>query len=577
MTSLIEERATPNEPGDEAPARAASVIERMLSSTVGAVCVLMAIYIGVVGLSDLEGNIGSDVGGKTATVDALVANGSLDLGYWAEEHDPDGSVHPMFSTAPFGDDWVNVTTLPMILLAWPLAEVGGLALAMVLPMMGSVAAALAARRLATQLGGNGVLAVWAVGLGSPAAFYASSFWEHSLGLGLMAWAVAMLYSAFDGEMKYALASGALFGAAATLRQEALVYGFVAGLILVAVLSDGWARAEERMLRERSMSALLSGASMAFGAVAMLAANTALEQAVLGESFRGGRAASSASSFATGLGRRWNDAVLTTFAPFGSVSLIETVLGLVLIAAIGYATLQLHRGADARRPLVVAGVLYLLVAIEIVVNGLSFIPSLLIVAPLAIVGAVLGSLERRSRPLVALAVGALPLVWMVQYSAGMAAQWGGRYLLLSGWLLIVLACGLHSAAVKQIVTATAAVGFAMAALGAVWTVQRTNVVGSSSRALALVETDVVVFNSSLDARQTGSISVNGQWLAADNSDELDEVLGVLEAASVDQFAYIDVDFGSDPIDVVGFIIVDDQRIDYLAGFQYRVTFFERIGS
>ncbi len=577
MTILIQERDTDQSSNGRRSPSASSLVVRAWSSTAGAALMLLAIYVGVLILSDLGGNIGSDVGGKTATLDALVSDGTVDVGYWAEAYDPDGSVHPMFSTERFGDDWVNVTTLPMLLLAWPLAEIGGLGLAMALPLLGSLAAATAGRRLAKQLGGNHVLAFWAIGLGSPAAFYATSFWEHSIGLGLMAWGVVMLHAALDGQPRPALVSGMLFGAAATLRQEALVYGFVAGLILVIVLAAGWRRAEDQPVPERAKRSAASGAAMAAAALGVLLANTALEQAILGESFRGDRAAGSASSFASGLGQRWHDAVLTTFAPFGSVSLIETVLGLILLAAIATATLQLRRGLDAQRAMVVAGVLYLLVAIEIVVNGLSFMPSLLIVTPLAIVGAVLGVADHQSRPLAALALGAMPLVWMVQYSAGMAAQWGGRYLLLSGWLLIVLACGLSSAALRQIVTMTAAIGFATSALGAVWTVQRTNAIAETSAELALVDADVVVFNSSLDARQTGSVAVSHRWLAADGPDELLEVFDVLASASVDQFAFIDVDFGGEPIDIDGFEIVGDDRIDYLSGFQYRVTFFERSGS
>lgn len=550
------------------------MIEKLRTSAIAGAMVLMVIYSGVLALTDLSGNIGSDVGGKTATLDALVESGSLDLGFWAADHDPDGSVHPMYSTARFGDDWVNVTTLPMILAAWPLAEVGGLGLAMVIPMLGSVAAALAARRLALDLGGNATLAFWAVGLGSPAAFYALSFWEHSVGLGLMAWGIVMLRAGFDGRLRHAAASGLLFGVAASLRQEALVYGFVAGLVLVGVLATGWSRNDVVTGRQRLVSAIRSGAAMSISALVVLVANRTLEQVVLGEAFRDGRSAGTAGTFGSDLGQRWSDAVLTTFAPFGSVTLIETVLGLVLIGAVVVGTMKLQRGQDARAAMIVVGVMYGLIALETMINGLSFVPSLLIVTPLAIVGATLGVQHREAQPLTALALAAMPLVWMVQYSNGMAAQWGGRYLLASGWILIVLACALATPMIRRIVVVTASVGFAAAALGAVWTVQRTNVVASSSDQLALVDSDVVVFNSSLDARQTGSVSVEGRWLSADNADELGEVLDVLGSAGIDQFAYVDVDFGGEPIEVEGFHAVDDQRIDYLAGFQYRVTFFER---
>ena len=54
--------------------------------------------------------------------------------------------------------WVNVTTVPVLYLAEPLYRAGGYRLALVLPMLGSVAAALAAYALAQRLGARGWLA-----------------------------------------------------------------------------------------------------------------------------------------------------------------------------------------------------------------------------------------------------------------------------------------------------------------------------------------------------------------------------------------------------------------------------------
>lgn len=568
MTSVIVPSVSVERGGE-----ARSLRQRLFESALGAAAMLTLLYGALLFAVDVDGNVGSDVGGKTATVDALVTAGSLDLGYWAAEYDEDGSVHPMYSTTRFGERWVNVTTLPMVLAAWPLAEVGGLRLAMLLPLLGGVLAALAARRLADDLGGNGVLAFWAVGLATPTAFYALSFWEHGLGVALIGWGLVAWNRATGGSVAHALGSGVLFGAAATMRQEALVYGFVAGLVLLATqlqLSErGSAAARARIGRS-----LASGGAMAGGALLVLFGNRILEQAVLGEAFRDGRTAGTATTIGSDLGRRVHDAVLTTIAPFGSVSAVEAAIGSVLVVAVAVAAIRASRAEDARPPLVVVGLIYLLVAMDVVVNGLSFMPAMFVVTPLAVVGIVLGLRRVEGRPLVAVAVGAMPLIWAVQYTNGMAAQWGGRYLLASGWTLVVLACAFASPVVRSVLVVTLSAGLATSALGIAWTIQRTNVIGESSRALADIDAEVVVFSSSLDSRQTGSVAVDGRWLAADGPEELDEALGVLAAAGIDEFAYVDIDLGNPPIEVRGFQLTDEDRIDFLAGFEYRITTFVR---
>lgn len=87
---------------------------------------LTAVLVALMLLTDPMGFLSTDVGGKLATPEAMQRNGGLspDLGYWAESVDPDGSLYPMFSTQHVGDVWVNVTTLPMLVLAIPLYSIG---------------------------------------------------------------------------------------------------------------------------------------------------------------------------------------------------------------------------------------------------------------------------------------------------------------------------------------------------------------------------------------------------------------------------------------------------------------------
>src|SRR5205807_2001537 len=150
-----------------------------------------------------------------------------------------------------GHRWVDVTTVPMLYLGYPLYRLGGYRLALLLPMLGAVAAALAARALARRLGadeGVGWAAFFLVAVASPLAIYALDFWEHSIGVALMGWGVVLLLDALrlaapvsgapgrqNGDPtrqkavgvrswgRAAATAGLLFGAAATLRTEALVY------------------------------------------------------------------------------------------------------------------------------------------------------------------------------------------------------------------------------------------------------------------------------------------------------------------------------------------------------------------
>jgi len=70
------------------------------------------------------------------------------------------------------------------------------------------------------------------------------------------------------------------------------------------------------------------------------------------------------------------------------------------------------------------------------DGLGFVPGVLSASPLAAAGLAVGWSARRWRPVGAVALLAVPVVWVFQYSGGANPQWGGRYLLVTGTLLAV---------------------------------------------------------------------------------------------------------------------------------------------
>ena len=156
-------------------------------------CVLLFVAYGALAmLNDPNGTLLADSGGKVATMHAMDRSGSLDpdVGYWAAARDPSGELHALRFTADVDGTWLQATTLPMLYASYPLYELGGDRALLVLPMLGGVLCALAARALARRGGAStGWTAFWAVGLLTPVSLYAVSFWEHTLGLAAMLWAI----------------------------------------------------------------------------------------------------------------------------------------------------------------------------------------------------------------------------------------------------------------------------------------------------------------------------------------------------------------------------------------------------
>ena len=153
-------------------------------------------------LNDPRGTLGTDTGGKLATLHVMERNGGLDpdVGYWAATDDPTGSLHPLYYTFRVGDEWINATTLPMLYAAYPLFEVGGDRAVLLLPMLGGapVRAGGASSRPSPGGAETGWAAFWIIGLLTPVAIYALDFWEHSLGLGLMLWGYICFQDVAEG-------------------------------------------------------------------------------------------------------------------------------------------------------------------------------------------------------------------------------------------------------------------------------------------------------------------------------------------------------------------------------------------
>lgn len=512
---------------------------------VGAAALVVGAAMAMIVLGDSRAWSGSDAGGRAATVVAMDAAGSWmpDVGYWAERWDPDGSLHPLANTEQVGGHWVQATSVPFALAERALFAVAGFPGLLVLPVLGALLAAVGAGVLARWAGAPSAgPAFLAVGLTTPALFYAGDAWEHAPALGLATIALALAVA--GRRWPSALAAGAGAGAAVALRAELAIYVATAVAVTLAV-----GRQRRRWLAQTSRVA-----AAATGLVVVVVANAAAERALLGAPLRSARAAGLARGTGASLAGRLSDAVLTSVGLVAESS--AAAFGLGSAAAVALVLLGWWAVWGRPRVAVLAGGLIatgLAVGVAMRVDdGAGFVPGWLPAAPLA--GAGLAALRplgigrargsgaghgedpemgERVRYLGLVAVVALPGVWLTSHVGLLEAQWGGRYLLLSG-LLLTVAGVVALQRVRTITWASAllvTVAIAMAASGVVWHIIRTRTiaaVGAWVDAQAGPGT-VVVSRWPHLGRETGAWYGQDLWLTADDSREAAQALEVAATA------------------------------------------------
>jgi hypothetical protein len=496
--------------------------------------VLLAVYATVtLAFNDPRGTLGTDTGGKLATLHAMDRNGSLvpEVGYWASAADPKGKLHPIFYTFEVDGKWVNVTTLPMIYAAYPLFELGGDRAVLLIPMLGSILCALAARALARKLGrGSGWTAFWAMGLLSPLAIYALDFWEHSVGLALMLWGVYWLLRAGEpsARLRAAAIAGVLFGAAACMRTEALVYLVVcAGVMLLAWL---W--------RTRSLaSTFVRGVVVLAGAAVPLVLNEVLERLALGGTIRAARAADTAAEAGVSASVRVQEAFTTLLGMNRFTHTADFIFGALIVVCVAIGVRSLLRAQDAipisaSAPLAAALFLYLVGFSA----GLGFVPGLLTASPFAAVGLLVGW-RADVRIVTVMAVVALPVVWVFQYSGGAGPQWGARYTLLSGALLLVAATvvleGHRAALVAACLVAALVTGF-----GLTWLSVRSHWAAHGIEQIVDRHDQAVISGEAHVLREGGAFyDPSRHWLTATDDAERRQAVDIVHDAGATEFAYV----------------------------------------
>ncbi len=530
-------------------------------SVVGAALILFALTFAL----DPDGSLGTDTGGKLATIHAMVERGdwSPDLGYWAEESDVDGSLHPFFGMRETDKGWINVTTLPMILTGRLLAGALGLRAIFLFPILGTVLAAAGAAAMSRRLGGQSWhLPFWTVALGSPLVVYALDFWEHSMGVALMVWGTVFVLDSRRATpgmaLPYALSAGLLFGSAGTMRQEAYIYGFVAGIVIV-LLNEG-----PSLVRRVRLS---SGFAMVVGAAIPFWGNFSLERAIFGEHARAGRAVGVVTSGGQNLPLRVKEALVTVAGPVGDSSVLALAMAGLVATSLIWMALASVSGTSVQRPAALVGLLILFLFLQLVLNGPTFVPGLLAACPLAVLGIVVGYRRRMAAPLV-LAIGPIPLILLFQYVGAALAQWGGRYLLSAGIMLSAVALSQLDTK-NRILRGFVAANFVMAALGLAMLTARTDGFGSANRELAARSDSVLIFNDPFIARTAAPVGWDERWLSAFYDEEKAEAARLLKSAAIPSFIFVAYPEDSEAV-FPGFEVEGSELIEYGGLFPMQLT-------
>ena len=553
----------------------------------------VALLVVLIMLADPRGSLGTDTGGKLATLDAMQRQESWrpDVGYWAAAMDPDGLAHPLYYTQRFDDAWINVTTLPMLLAARPLHEAGGDRLALVLPIVGGVLAALAAAALARRLGARSTRrAFWLAAVASPVIVYSLDLWEHTLGLAAMAWGVVALVDAVhaveaghatrgtvgSGLHKLAMA-GASFGLAATLRTEAFLYGAAFGFVALIVMAR-----TERVASGRSASALTvawrflrRGLVASGGALVPLATNEIVERAVLGNALRSTRASAVAGTAGDSVGVRLEEGLRTAIGANYADVAVDVLVGGVLVAAVTVAVRSVARRGDGRpaarrHALEGLGAAFVVYGVRMR-TGLSFVSGLLPANPMAMVGTTSGRLPHH-RWLRWTAIGVVPAAWTVQYVGGAAPQWGGRYVLTSGLVLGAIGAVVLEDAMRLVRVGIATLAVGVSGYGVAHAIDRTHDAAAIADRVVAVDADIVVSRVGHVFREIGAdYEPERRWLTAVDGPAIDVTQTVIDSEANDTVAVIT--YPDDTYAPGGYRLVESDPMQFFSE-ALEIRFYER---
>jgi hypothetical protein len=197
--------------------------------------------------------------------------------------------------------------------------------------------------------------------------------------------------------------------------------------------------------------------------------------------------------------------------------------------------------------------------------------------LAVVGLTVAWTARRWRIAGAIAVSAMPLVWLAQYSGGANPQWGGRYLLVSGTLLVVGGAVILSATPGRARVAFVALGVFVTLGGVAWLSQRSHAVASAMPAMAVDSDTVLISREAHLLREGGDFyRADQRWLTAVNDEELDRALSIADRIDARHVELVARAGRKEPKRVGGYELVSRERVEFLPGFDVVIARYDREG-
>ena len=262
--------------------------------------------------------------------------------------------------------------------------------------------------------------------------------------------------------------------------------------------------------------------------------------------------------------------MTAASPIASVTRSSETLAVILL---GLLVVLAALAAARRRPALparaAAAAVVALYAVRFAA-GLDFVPGMVAAAPLAAVGLVHGWGTRRGRMVVGAAVAALPLVWAFQFQGGAGPQWGGRYILPTGFILTVAGVVALPQLVRWARVELVALSIGVTILGLAWLSVRSHTEADAAAAVARLPEPVVVSRVAYLARELGAAYGDKRWLTALSDADVDEAGAVLRQAGVDRFTTLVVSPAGPPKPVAGYAAGQVSEVRFLPGVRLVAT-------
>jgi hypothetical protein len=191
------------------------------------------------------------------------------------------------------------------------------------------------------------------------------------------------------------------------------------------------------------------------------------------------------------------------------------------------------------------------------------------SPVAGIGLAEGGSAETRRLLLAVALASLPIVWAFQFLGGAYAQWGGRYVLLSGLLLAVLGATALEGATRPSAVAVLGLAAAVTAFGLVWLSSRTHDVARAEAVLYRRHDPVLISRIAHLAREGGAYYRYGgrPWLTAVTDEQERAAVDVVRKAGLTGFAVVD-DGKATASSPAGFAPAGTDHVEFL-GLRLRV--------